>query len=172
MAQLTFECQQPTATGVVTVSGLVPDHVGAGTVTVTTGTDILTFSGSPHVVLSGVGGITTTVAGNIVTVSGTHEPIDSLVHNLSEDTFVDLTRNAQNRVTEVNTYSPEGPISGTLIRSVVITRNAQNRVSEVVENQHDASGTIIQILTTTINRGPDNRTTSVETDEEQLVDFF
>ncbi len=157
---------------IVVGSGTVPDHVGAGTVTVITGTNLLTFSGSPHTVISGTGGITATTDGNIVTVSGFHEDIDSLVHNLSEDTFADLTRNAQGRVTNVDTYTSEGPVSGTLIRSVEITRNAQNRVSQVVENQHDASGTIIQILTTTINRGPDNRTTSVETDEEQLVDFF
>lgn len=169
MAELSFDCSTTTATGVITVSGTVPDHVGAGTVVVTEGPNLLTFSGTPHTVVSGVGIITTDTDGNLVTVSGQHENIDSLVHNLSEDTFVDLIRNSQRRVTDVNTYTPEGPVSGTLIRSVSITRNAQNRVETVVENQHDASGTIIQTLTTTINRGSDNRTISIETDEDELV---
>jgi hypothetical protein len=153
-------------------SGTAPDHVGAGTVTVISGVNVVTISGSPHTVVSGTGGITAIEDGNVVTVSGFHEDIDSLVHNLSEDTYVDLIRNQQGRITDVDTYTSEGPVSGTLIRSVEITRNAQSRVTQVVENQHNEAGDIIQILTTTINRSQDNKATSIETDEVQLEDFF
>lgn len=78
-----------------------------------------------------------------------HETIDSLVHNLSEDTFVDITRNGQGQVTAVDVLTG---VSGTPVRTTSITRNAQGEVIEVVENQHDASGTILQTLTTNITR--------------------
>ena len=174
-----------TGTELVTTSGFYTEFVTASGAlqtqindfTSTAGVYSITASGttvSGAVIFEGEGTTSLSVDGQTITISGSqfHEDIDSLVHNLSEDTFVDLTRDQQGRVTDVDTYTPEGPVSGTLIRSVDITRDQQGRVTTVVENQHDASGAIIQILTTTINRGLDNRATSIETDEVQLGDFF
>lgn len=78
-----------------------------------------------------------------------HETIDSLVHNLAEDSFISIVRNPANLVTDVNVLTSEG---GTLIRSTAITRNSSNLVTGIVENQHDGSGAIIQTITTSITR--------------------
>jgi hypothetical protein len=135
MADLTFDCG---TTGLVTE---VPEHVGAGTVTVYSGT-------------------------GVVTISGAHEDLDTLVHNLSEDTYTDIVRAAGGKVSEVNTYTELG---GTEVRTTAIARNAEGRVIQVVENQHNPSGTIIQTLTTTITRTA-GKVSSIETEEVQSPD--
>lgn len=78
-----------------------------------------------------------------------HENIDSLVHNLAETGFVEIVRNSDNKVTNVNSRVSDG---GTLVRSTSITRNSEGKVSAVTENQHDENGSIVQTIQTTINR--------------------
>ena len=89
----------------------------------------------------------TTTTSGITTAE--HEILDTLVHNLAETGFVEILRNAENKVNQVNARVSDG---GTLVRSTTITRNAQGEVTQAIENQHDVSGTIIQIITTDINR--------------------
>ena len=139
MAELSFDCG--TTSVDITVSG-TSALIGAGTVTVYSGT-------------------------NTVTISGAHEDLDTLVHNLSEDTYTAIVRGGPGgKVSEVNTFTSLG---GTEIRTTAITRNVQGRVIEVIENQHNVIGTIIQTLTTTINRTA-GKVSSIETGEVQSPD--
>ncbi len=78
-----------------------------------------------------------------------HEVLDTLVHGVAETGFVEIVRNAENKVDVVNVRVSDG---GTLIRSTTITRGGGGAVTQTTENQHDAGGAIIQTITTDINR--------------------
>lgn len=111
----------------------------------TAGSGILVTTGTNFVQIT----VTGTATGNFLT-PGAHETIDSLVHNLSESSTGEITKNVQGSVVSIDYRTT--PVVGTLIRSTVVNRNANNQVTSVVERQHDASGVIIQTLTTTLNR--------------------
>jgi hypothetical protein len=104
----------------------------------------------------------------VVNVSGLtlpeHETIDSLVHNLSEDTFQEIVRDGSGRVTNVNIYDAPG---GTFIRSTAVTRDGSGQVVQVTEQQYDSGGSVIQTLTTNVTRSG-GRVVSVDTDETEL----
>ncbi len=132
---------------------------------VVAGVDQITASGttlSGSIVLEGVGSVSLHPSGQTIIISGSsvasgdfitetdHGVVDSLVHNLAETAITEITRNAQNQVTDVDVRTL--PVTGTLIRSTSITRNQGGQVTDVVDNQHDAAGTVIQTITTTINR--------------------
>lgn len=106
--------------------------------------------------------------GNTTSTSGIsladHEIIDSLVHNLSEDSFQSIVRNPSGQVTDYNVFTSS---SGVAVRSTAITRNAEGEVIEVVENQHDVGGAIVQTLTTTVTRSG-GQVVSIETDETEF----
>jgi len=91
-----------------------------------------------------------------------HENIDSLVHNISEDTYSEVIRDSNNRVSEVNQYQFDG---GPLVRRVEIFRNPSGTVTSTVERQYDASGTLIQSLTTTVARDGSGSVVTINTDE-------
>lgn len=91
-----------------------------------------------------------------VTISGgsgitvqEHELIDSLVHNLSENTHTNIIRNSKGQVSSIEILDSVG---GTPIRTTSIIRNIMEEVIQVVENQHDSNGVVIQTLTTNIAR--------------------
>lgn len=91
-----------------------------------------------------------------------HENIDSLVHNISEDTFSEIIRNSSNQVIEVNQFQFE---NGPLVRKVEITRNPQGQVTQTVERQYDATGTLVQSLTTVLIRDSSGKVITITTDE-------
>lgn len=93
-----------------------------------------------------------------------HEIIDSLVHELSEDTESVLIRDIQGRITN---YTVSSSATGKDIRTTEITRNAQGQVTQVTEHQHDVGGAIIQTLVTTITRSG-GKVVSVTTNETEL----
>ena len=103
----------------------------------------------------------TTASGSGLTLAE-HENIDSLVHNISEDTYAEIIRNANNDVTQVNQYQF---VSGPLVRRTDITRDASGNVTTTVERQYDGSGTLVQSLTTTLTRDANGQVTSITTDE-------
>lgn len=118
--------------------------------------------------LAGAGSVTVISGALVTTISGAgltpaeHENIDSLVHNISEDTYSEIVRNSNNQVTEVNQYQFNG---GPLVRRVEITRNGAGQVTQTIERQYDNLGTLIQSLTTTLTRDPSGKVISIVTDE-------
>jgi hypothetical protein len=112
----------------------------------------LIIAGSGIIVTTGTNFVEIASSGGGTTGSGIsleeHETIDSMVHNLAENSTTEIIRSG-GKVTNVNVRTV--PVVGTLIRSTAITRSG-GKVTQVVENQHDASGVIIQTLTSTINR--------------------
>lgn len=87
-----------------------------------------------------------------------HEVLDTLVHRIAENAFVQVVRNAQNRVTDIITWTNSGMT--VKIRETNITR-AANKVSSTVEKQYDGAGVIItgQTLTSTLARDAAGRVT-------------
>lgn len=104
---------------------------------------------------------TTTTASGALTLED-HETIDSLVHNLSEESHTDINRNAQQQVTNVSTLTT---VTGINVRGIDIIRNSQGQVIETVENHYDSSGTLIQTLTTTITRDSSGKVIDIDTTE-------
>ena len=107
----------------------------------------------------------TVPASSLVSGSGIslqeHELIDSLVHNLSEDTYQEILRDGAGRVSAVNIYTSVG---GTLVRSTAVARNSAGQVNQTVDKQYDGSGTLIQQLTTDVTRSG-GQVVSLATDE-------
>ena len=104
---------------------------------------------------------TIVVSGTVLSLED-HENIDSLVHNISEDTYSEVIRDGNNRVSEVNQYQYNG---GPLVRRVEISRDGAGQVLSTVERQYDASGTLIQSLTTTVARDGSGSVVTINTDE-------
>lgn len=87
---------------------------------------------------SGGGGIT----------EGQHEVLDTLVHDLSENYYLETTRSS-GRVTDIIAWTDSGKTLK--IREVNVTRSA-GLVSQVVEKQYDGTGTLKYTMTYTITR--------------------
>jgi hypothetical protein len=104
---------------------------------------------------------TTLVSGTVLSLED-HENIDSLVHNISEDTHSEVIRDSNNRVSEVNQYQYDG---GPLVRRVEINRDGAGQVTSTVERQYDGAGTLIQSLTTTVSRDGSGSVVTITTDE-------
>ena len=104
---------------------------------------------------------TVLVSGTILSLED-HENIDSLVHNISEDTYSEVIRDSNNRVTQVSQYQYLG---GPLVRKVEINRDMVGQVTSTIERQYDVSGTLIQSLTTTVSRDGSGSVVTITTDE-------
>jgi len=85
---------------------------------------------------------------DLLGAAGAHETINSLVHNLSETMYQEITRTG-GRVSGVVWWANSGKTLK--IRELSLTRTA-GKVSSVVLTQYDDSGTLIQTLTGTVNR--------------------
>ena len=105
-------------------------------------------------------GATSTSSGVLTIVD--HENIDSLVHNLSEDTYTEIIRNGSGSVTDVNTLTN---LAGTNVRKVSVARDANGVVTGTVDIQYNPAGVEIQRLITTITRNGAGTVVSVTTDE-------
>ena len=99
---------------------------------------ILPGTGLGRWIITSFGGLTPTQ----------HEYLDTLTHEVVENSFVDLTRVA-GQVTQVTVWT--SPAKLLKIRDTVITRTA-GQVSQVVERQYDGSGALLYTLTHSITR--------------------
>lgn len=101
---------------------------------------------------SGSGGIT----------ESQHESLDTLVHDIAEDSYIEITRSS-GKVTDVVIWTDSGKTKK--IREWNITRSS-GKVSQVVAKQYDGNGDLItgQTLTSSITRtgGQVSSITSVE----------
>jgi hypothetical protein len=81
---------------------------------------------------------------------GTHEVLDTLVHNLAEDGYEEVTRSG-GQVTDVVVWTDSGKTIK--IRELNLTR-VSGQISVIVIKQYDETGTIItgQTLTGTVSR--------------------
>lgn len=84
-----------------------------------------------------------------------HEAIDSLVHNLSETCYIELTRDGSSRAQDEIVWTNN--TKTTKIREMNITRDVNGKVSQIVCKQYDASGALIQTLTEVITRDGQGR---------------
>ncbi len=80
-----------------------------------------------------------------------HEDLDSLVHNIAEDAFLEVTRDGSGKVTDVIIWTDSNKT--TKIRETNITRTS-GKVSQIVKKQYDGTGALIagQTLTGTVAR--------------------
>ena len=94
--------------------------------------------------------LTDLLAGSGGLTPGSHRALDQLVHEIAEDSFLEVTRDA-GKVETITYWTNAGKTIK--IRDVVITRDS-GKVSQTVETQYDAAGSAItgETLTTTITR--------------------
>ena len=79
---------------------------------------------------------------------GQHKLLDSLVHNLSETSYEELTRSG-GKVTDIIHWTDNGKT--VKIREVNLTRTS-GKVSTIVMKQYDGAGALAQTLTGTVTR--------------------
>jgi len=77
-----------------------------------------------------------------------HELVDSLVHQLAESTYTEVTRSA-GQISNITVWTDVGKT--TKVRETLITRSG-GQVSQVVEKQYDGTGVLVQTLTHDITR--------------------
>ena len=95
-------------------------------------------------------------------VDATHENIDSLVHELAEDSYLEITRDIAGLVASSVYWTNSNKVRK--IRESIVTRGVDGRVTQVEENQYDGLGAVIQSITTTITR-EDGHVVSTTMDE-------
>jgi len=95
--------------------------------------------------------LTTLVAGGGGLTPVTHRSLDQLVHEISEDAYLEITRSA-GKTSAITYWTDSGKTIK--IRDTVITRDIGGKVSQTVITQYDAAGAAItgETLTTTITR--------------------
>lgn len=79
---------------------------------------------------------------------GAHEVLDSLVHDLAETSYEEVTRTS-GLVTSVIVWTDSGKTQK--VRELTITRSG-GRVSVFVRKQYDGTGGLVQTVTSTITR--------------------
>jgi hypothetical protein len=90
-----------------------------------------------------------------------HEVLDTLVHDLSETCYFEVTRSL-GKATALTYWT--SPAKTMKVRETLITRSL-GRVSQIVENQYDGTGALVQTLTTVFTRGVGNRVVSAQLTE-------
>ena len=96
----------------------------------------------------------TSVGGGINAV--THKSLDQLVHNIAEDSFMQLNRTDGKIATIIIWNSSDLVIK---IRDFIVTRT-NGKISQIITNQYDSFGVITETLTQDINR-TNNRVVSI-----------
>jgi len=84
---------------------------------------------------------------NAITV-GTHETLNTLVHNLAETSYEEITRTS-GLITNVTVWQSVAKLAK--VRETVITRTG-GLVNTVTDKQYDDSGVLVQTITQTYNR--------------------
>lgn len=92
--------------------------------------------------------------------AGQHENLDTLVHNLSENAYMEVIRNSQGQTTDIIYWTDV--TKTTRIRDEAITRGTSGCVDQAVERQYNASGAVVVTLTKYINRGTNGRIISAD----------
>jgi hypothetical protein len=77
-----------------------------------------------------------------------HEVLDTLVHDLSETSYLEVTRTS-GQVSDVTVWTDSGKTIK--VREALVTRSA-GQASVVVEKQYNGAGTLVQTLAHTITR--------------------
>lgn len=77
-----------------------------------------------------------------------HEALDTLVHDLSENYYLEVVRTS-GRVTDIITWTDSGKTLK--VREANITRTS-GIVSQIVEKQYDGTGSLKYTMTYTVNR--------------------
>lgn len=102
-------------------------------------------------------GVEVGLSGSGIT-EGQHEILDTLVHDISETSYLELTRNTQGRVTAVTYW--DSPAKTLKVRESILTRNTQGRVTQDVTTQYDGVGAVKMVLTTVFTRNGAGRVVS------------
>lgn len=79
-----------------------------------------------------------------------HENLDTLVHNLSETSYEEITRDGSGRTQDYTVWTTSGKTIK--VRELNLTRDGSGRVSVIVLKQYDGTGTLVQTLTKTMSR--------------------
>lgn len=108
--------------------------------------------------------LTDMVTGGGGLTPGSHEIIDSLVHDLAETCYTEISRTS-GRVASITVWT--SPAKLIKVREAILTRTS-GLVSQVVENQYDGAGVLVQTLTHVITR-TGGSVTSITTTETLWV---
>lgn len=99
------------------------------------------------------------VAGGIS--ENSHKNLDTLTHNISENSYVQLVRTS-GKVTSIVIW--DSSAMTLKIREFIITRTS-GKVASVVAKQYDNSGNIVETLTQVISRDSSGKTSSITNTE-------
>lgn len=84
---------------------------------------------------------------------GQHQLLDTLVHEIDENSYDVVTRDVNGRVSNVTTWA--SPALLLKIREVQTTRNSLGRIQQLVTIQYDGLGAVKETLTETVTRACD-----------------
>lgn len=84
-----------------------------------------------------------------------HDALDTLVHDLAESSFLDLTRDSGGRIFSMVYWT--NTTKTKKIREMMVTRDSQNRASVIQESQYDGTGALKGTLTTIFSRNAAGR---------------
>jgi len=121
-----------------------PDQIDESTVITRVDADMLFKDGNNPAYVT----LTELLAGEGGLTEVTHETLDTLVHEIAETSYEEITRTS-GRVTSIIIWATSAKLKK--VRETTITR-AAGKVSVIVEEQYDAAGTLKKTLTGTITR--------------------
>lgn len=102
-------------------------------------------------------GVTKSLTGTGLSESA-HEVLDSLVHELSETSYGEVTRDVNGKIQDWTVWTSSAKT--TKVRELNLTRTS-GRLSQFVWKQYNGSGTLTQTLTGVITRDGQNRIQSI-----------
>lgn len=102
-------------------------------------------------------GVTKSLTGTGLSESA-HEALDSLVHELSETSYGEVTRDGGGKITDWVVWTSAAKI--TKVRELNLTR-ALNRLATFTWKHYNGSGVLVQTLTGVITRDGQNRIESI-----------
>lgn len=79
-----------------------------------------------------------------------HRNLDTLVHNIAENGYKSITRNSNNRITNITMWT--NSTMTTPIRETQISRDSNNKITQVTIIQYDNIGNVKETLVKNINR--------------------
>jgi hypothetical protein len=78
-----------------------------------------------------------------------HQALDTLVHDIDENSYDEVTR-VNGLISQIVTW--DSPAKTLKIRDVVMTRNSLGRITQIVWTQYDALGAVKETLTEVLSR--------------------
>ena len=98
-----------------------------------------------------------------ITAATDHENIDSLVHEIAETCYEEITRDGNGRVQTYIVWTTNAKV--TKVREASVSRDGNGKMLSMVEKQYNAAGTLIQTVTRTITRDGNQKLQSFATVE-------